>query len=70
MLNPDLNNTCSNGTIRLMGGNFTSEGRVEICVNNVWGTICDDGWSEQETTVVCNQLGYEGGSLFLLPKVP
>ena len=50
--------TCTTGTVRLRGGNATS-GRVEICNNAVWGTVCDDLWDTQDAQVVCRQLGYE-----------
>ena len=49
---------CSNGDLRLGGASIPNEGRVEVCINNEWGTVCDDGWGTPDATVVCRQLGY------------
>ena len=49
---------CQNGEIRLRDGTFKSEGRVEVCVNGTWGTICDTSWDDNDARVVCGQLGY------------
>jgi len=45
-----------------VGGGYPSEGRVEICINNAFGTICDDGWSNEDAQVICRQLGYSNGT--------
>ena len=44
------------GAIRLQGGTNTS-GRVEICNNGAWGTVCDNLWSDFDARVACFQLG-------------
>ena len=36
--------------------NGTIEGRVEVCVNRAWGTVCGDLFTQDDAAVVCNQL--------------
>lgn len=49
---------CAHGELRLIGGTNDSEGRVEICINNEWGTVCDDSLGTNEAMVVCSQLNF------------
>ena len=50
--------TCIDGDIRLIGGSIITQGRVEVCQNEMWGTVCDDGWTDVDASVACRQLGY------------
>ena len=49
---------CADGQLRLVEGNIANEGRVEICLSNEWGTICDDAFGSVDAQVVCRKLGY------------
>ena len=48
-----------NGDIRLVGGSYSWQGRVEIYLNGEWGTITHDNTDKMDAHVVCRQLGYD-----------
>ena len=53
-----FSSVCANGDIRLRGGVNDTEGRVEICYNSTWGTVCDNMWGAINAGVACRQLGF------------
>lgn len=60
-----LSIACTNGQIRLVGGDFENEGTIEVCVQSLWSYITDVSWTGANARVICNQLGYSGGSKYL-----
>ena len=56
--------TCGeDGSVRLVDGAHANEGRLEVCISGQWGTVCNDGLTEDDgfdidaARVVCRQLG-------------
>ena len=54
---------CTQGDIRLVAGSASNEGRVEVCNNNQWGSVCDSGWGLEDAQVACRHAGFSGDSL-------
>ena len=47
-----------NFSVRLVGSDDPMAGRVEIFVNNQWGTLCDDFLDFEVANIICLQLSY------------
>ena len=50
---------CSDGELRLSGAALTNQGRLEVCANRAWGSVCDSQgvFTTDEAKVACRQLG-------------
>ena len=43
--------------MRLVGGPSPDEGRLEIAYHGIWGTVCSDGFGDEEAMVFCRMMG-------------
>ena len=55
-----VSDNCTHGAVRLVGGTNPYEGNVEVCINGIWSTVCDSGWSTYDARVACGDAGYPG----------
>ena len=49
-------NECASGEVRLANSSNNIEGRVEICTERIWVSVCDSYWGGVETRLFCKQL--------------
>ena len=49
-------NECISGEVRLGNSSSNIEGRVEICTEGMWVSVCDRNWGIEETRAFCKQL--------------
>ena len=47
---------CTTGAVRLVGSGNGYEGRLEVCVNGAWGTVCSDGFDSDDASVACQSM--------------
>ena len=57
--NDSVDVTCTDGSVRLVGGINEFEGSLEICYNRFWGSVCDSSWNSADANVACKQLGHQ-----------
>ena len=57
--NIDRPTECVTDSVRLVGGSNPSEGQVELCVSQFWHPVCDNGFTVNETGLICGALGYD-----------
>ena len=53
---------CVDNDFRLVGGSNTS-GRIEVCVDGLWGTICANSLDDETAAEICKQIGLKGKSI-------
>ena len=56
---------CEDGAVRLVNGSNSLEGRLEVCFNRAWGTVCNNRFNGDDAQVVCNQLPGNNGKLII-----
>ena len=49
---------CEHGQVRLADSTHSTIGRVEVCMNGTWGTVCSTNIDQSDASVVCTHLGY------------
>ena len=50
---------CNTGDVRLVDSSSdmnSTAGRLEVCVNNAWGTVCDNLFGTDDAEVACSQI--------------
>ena len=67
-----VNGICSTGEVRLVASSSdtnSTQGRLEVCINNAWGSVCDDLFGSEDAAVACSQLtGYTRQGASVLPR--
>jgi len=50
-------NVSTEVVVRLVGGKTNEEGRLQVKLDDRWGSVCNEGWTRQSAAVACHQMG-------------
>lgn len=56
--------SCTDYSIRLVNGADELQGRVEVCIEGKWGTVCHHKWTNDDARVVCASLDHPNSGTF------
>ena len=48
---------CTDRDVHLVES-YPETGRIEVCHNSSWGTICTNTWDDLDASVACRHFGY------------
>ena len=58
-ITPTTVRDCTNGDAQLVNGSNVREGRLEICINEAWGSVCSIGFVDRDAAVACAQMNFQ-----------
>ncbi len=61
---PDVLMLSSTDSVRLVDGTNLCSGRLEVKSDQLWSSVCEDGFDLQDAEVVCRELGCGSPSVF------
>lgn len=44
--------------MQFTAGNDSNNGRLEVCVEGAWQSVCENAFDSDEAVLVCKNLGY------------
>jgi len=50
---------CTDFEIDLVEGAPANEGKIKVCLNHFWGTVCDRYLDTTDANTLCHQLGFQ-----------
>ena len=50
--------SCAEGEVRVRGTSSPMIGRVEVCIQEKWRSVCSTQWNRTDAEVICRQLGF------------
>ena len=60
---------CTDYDVSLAEGATANEGKIKVCLNHFWGTVCDGYLDTTDASVLCRQLGFPSLGIHLVENI-